>query len=122
MTLSCQERVDDNLKRELENLKKLWDAQGQYIEDLGSLDEYVLGFDFVELDTFTDQTRAYWRLQLSWGGPADEFRAYVKDNYKIAEIIDIEYWFLDWWDGAFLTLVNEDFDLLLEIFKYFMGI
>ena len=55
-----------------------------------------LCWDYVEKGTFDDQERGYFRLQLSWGGPGDEFRIYVDDN----SIDYIEYWYLDWYDGA----------------------
>lgn len=70
-----------------------------------SLYDYVnqnsLSWDFVERDTFTDQERGYYRLQLSWGGPSDEFRIYVDhDGRGFLNIDKIEYWYLDWFDGA----------------------
>jgi len=63
-----------------------------------------LSWDFVERETFEGQTRPYFRFQLSWGGPSDEFRIYV--NYD--QSIDyIEYWYMDWFDGAYIT-IDED--------------
>ena len=37
----------------------------------------------------------------SWGGPSDELRGYVNEN---RELHRLEYWFLDWMDGAKLEL------------------
>ena len=56
----------------------------------------------------------YWRLQLSWGGPSDEFRIYWNIENGIYRI---DYWFLDWYDGAKITLNkhDEDFSLLRRI-------
>ena len=56
-----------------------------------------LCWDYVEKGTFDDQERGYFRLQLSWGGPSDEFRIYVDYDKSIDYI---EYWYLDWYDGA----------------------
>ena len=56
-----------------------------------------LCWDYVEKGTFNDQERGYFRLQLSWGGPGDEFRIYVDYDKSIDYI---EYWYLDWYDGA----------------------
>ena len=56
-----------------------------------------LCWDYVEKGTFDDQERGYFRLQLSWGGPGDEFRIYVDYDKSIDYI---EYWYLDWYDGA----------------------
>ncbi|RAL69810.1 hypothetical protein C1G87_0918 [Dehalococcoides mccartyi] len=64
--------------------------------------------------TFQDQKRGYFRWKLSWGGPADEFRFYTDENL---DAVDIEYWFLDWYDGASQSLSREDYSLLDEIFQ-----
>ncbi len=66
-------------------------------EDLKDPEFEGLGFDYVEPHTFQDQLEGYWRWQFSWGGPSDELRAYInKDN----SIHRLEYWYLDWGDGA----------------------
>jgi len=76
------------------------DENDQY-EGYEDLFDYVnqtgLCFDYVEKGTFTDQERGYFRYQLSWGGPSDEFRIYVDYDKSIDYI---EYWYLDWYDGA----------------------
>ena len=73
-------------------------------EDLKDREFYALGFDYVEPHTFTDQVEGYWRWQFSWGGPSDELRAYVNEH---REIHRLEYWYLDWGDGAHV-LVQQD--------------
>ena len=70
-------------------------------EDLQNPEFEGLGFDYVEPHTFTDQLEGYWRWQFSWGGPSDELRAFVNEN---KEIHRLEYWFMDWMDGAKLEL------------------
>ena len=70
-------------------------------EDLQDPEFEGLGFDYVEPHTFTDQLEGYWRWQFSWGGPSDELRAFVNEN---KEIHRLEYWFMDWMDGAKLEL------------------
>ena len=37
---------------------------------------------------------------MSWGGPSDELRFVVGASH---EIIFVEYWLLDWFDGASIT-------------------
>ena len=70
-------------------------------EDLQDPEFEGLGFDYVEPHTFEHQLEGYWRWQFSWGGPSDELRAYInKDN----SIHRLEYWFMDWMDGAKLEL------------------
>ena len=68
-----------------------------------------LCFDRVEAGTFKDQRAGYWRWQLSWGGPSDDFRLY--DNG------DLEYWYLDWFDGACVKVQDEIFENIMANFK-----
>ena len=63
-----------------------------------------LCFDFVEANTFEDQNCGYWRFQMSWGGSSDEFRIYTDYDKNINYI---EYWYMDWFDGASIR-VNDD--------------
>lgn len=77
--------------------------------------EYGLSFDYVAPHTFTDQREGYWRWQLSWGGPSDEFRFYA-EPIGSSHPHKIEYWFMDWFDGAHLTIRGEDEELLRAIF------
>lgn len=75
------------------------DEEGHKIGDeLGPLSEYGLSFDYVAPGTFTDQLEGYWRYQLSTGGPGDEFRFYASSPTD--KCYRVEYWFLDWGDGA----------------------
>tara|TARA_R100000808_G_C2112551_1_gene126200 strand:- start:309 stop:794 length:486 start_codon:yes stop_codon:yes gene_type:complete len=87
-----------------------------YYEDFFDyINQYGLGFDYVEKGTFEDQERGYFRYQLSWGGPSDEFRIFVDWD---GSIDFIEYWLLDWWDGANIT-ISED-SLSYEICSWFL--
>jgi hypothetical protein len=116
---TCTDRVEENLKGRVNDLRKLWKAYCDGDEDvdgLGSIYEYGLAFDYVAPETFDDQNRGYFRYQISYGGPSDEFRFYAGPDFVLYEI---EYWFLDWFDGAKITLQGEDFSLLTEIFEWF---
>lgn len=64
------------------------------------LNEYALSLDYVEPRTFPNQKRGYKRYQISWGGPSEEFRMYSSPTV-------IEFWYLDWFDGAKITLDPE---------------
>ena len=84
---TCAELVDEQWRQRQEDLKD---------------PEYeALGFDYVAPHTFNDQAEGFWRWQFSWGGPSDELRAFVNEN---KEIHRLEYWFMDWMDGAKLEL------------------
>ena len=87
---TCAERIDEQWQQRREDLKDP-EFEG-------------LGFDYVEPHTFTDQLEGYWRWQFSWGGPSDELRAFVNEN---KEIHRLEYWFMDWMDGAKIDLTQE---------------
>ena len=116
---SCKERVSPHLKSRIDDLERLWKAyqEGREdCEDLGNIYEYGLCFDYVPKGTFRDQKIGYFRYQLSWGGPSDEFRFYCDETF---EPYRIEYWFLDWFDGAKKTLTGNNFELLKEIFDWF---
>ena len=81
----------------------------QYINELG------LSFDYVEPNTFNDQKEGFWRWQLSWGGPSDEFRIFVNEDNKIYKI---EYWYMDWFDGA--SIIVKDSLIYHIIEEYFL--
>ncbi len=119
---TCADRVSEHLDDRLEDLQKLWklwlsDCEASD-EDLGNMYEYGLCFDYVAPDTFSDQHEGYFRYQLSYGGPSDEFRIYANKSIEHAWVVyRIEYWFLDWFDGASITLEGENLDFLKEIFQ-----
>jgi len=54
-----------------------------------------LDFSYIEPNTFEKQSKGYWRWQLSWGGPSDEFRYYHFDHDK-KKIKSMEYSYMDW--------------------------
>ena len=113
---TCKQRIREHYRSRVSDLRRLIaaDQAGQEdgVEDLGTLNEYGLSFDYVAPGTFSDQRRGYWRYQLSWGGPGDEFRFYCDEN---RQPVRIEYWFLDWFDGARITLRSgRDFSMLRD--------
>ena len=116
---SCKERVAEHLKSRLSDLRRLWAAYEkgkEEVEDIGSIYDYGLCFDYVAPGTFHDQRRGYFRYQISWGGPSDEFRFYCDENLDVQRV---EYWFLDWFDGAKKILHGEREALLLKYFEWF---
>ena len=90
---SCQQLVQGEFEARLEDLKVPDPEDENYIEGLC--------FDYVDPNTFNDQKEGYWRWQLSWGGPGDEFRIYINPNKSVHRI---EYWYMDWYDGAHVAL------------------
>jgi len=82
-----------------------------------ALENYGLCFDYVAPHTFTDQPEGYYRWQLSWGGPSDEFRIYVDD---MCRPVRVEYWFMDWWDGAKVDVNLEVYSYIEAAIAYFL--
>lgn len=115
---TCRQRLGPHLQGRIADIRKLWAAYGagQEETDEGSIHEYGLSFDYVAAGTFQDQRVGYWRWQLSWGGPSDEFRFYADPGWKLTRI---EYRFMDWWDGAGLELKGDDETLLTELWDWF---
>mgnify|MGYP006353200869 FL=1 len=85
--------------------------------EYGNLNEYGLSFDYCYS---TRNSPGYFRYQLSWGGPSDEFRIYAdkRGEYRW-NIWKIEYWFMDWFDGAHKTLSGDDFKFMEELITGF---
>ena len=75
-------------------------------DDLEEFYQYGLDFSFVEPETFKNQHIGYYRYQLSWGGPSDEIRFYRCGK--------IEYWYMDWFDGACKIITDKDWALWLQ--------
>ena len=112
---SCAERVQGELKQTIEVLEILLNLEPEEEhEDFGSLFDYGLSLDYVEPNTFEDQEQGYVRYQLSWGGPSDEFRYYVSYD---GSPYHIEYWFLDWYDGAHIELTGYYKDVMMEVWE-----
>ena len=122
---SCADKVQENFndrEKDFVQAKEFYDkyedaTEGEQIaleafnEDVSGYEDffdyinnYGLCFDYVERGTFTDQERGYFRFQLSWGGPSDEFRIYVDYDKQITHI---DYWFLDWGDGASVRIPED---------------
>ena len=96
---SCKERVRAEYRREIATIRKLWE---QYVanpeahdDEYGNWTEHGLCFAYVPPGT--DQKRGFFRYQISTGGPGDEFRFYCDERLQLTRV---EYWFLDWFDGA----------------------
>ncbi len=119
--LTCEQRVSAEFEKEIRTLRALWatyceDVEAYNEDEEARLSEYGLSFDYVAPNTFDDQPEGYWRYQISWGGPSDEFRFYGEMvNEWRAVIHRIEYWFMDWFDGASHTLHGDEFKFMDEL-------
>ena len=99
----CADLVNKNYQSRLNEISSAYNNDDLNISEW--LSEYGLNWDYVLPDTFDNQSQGYYRWQLSWGGPSDEFRIYTDQNKNIQSV---EYWYLDWFDGASITVDNEE--------------
>jgi len=104
--MTCKDRIRDQWAGRKADLRVfMGDPDGN--EDIGSFYDYGLAFDYVTPGTFKDQTRGYWRYQLSWGGPSDEIRFYGEVQGFRAALDRADYHFMDWFDGAKINVTDE---------------
>lgn len=124
---SCKERWKEHKDSRMADLRRLWKARCEgedspyhkrVAAELGDFHEYGLSLDYVAPGTFRDQKRGYWRYQISWGGPGEEFRFYGEElgEYK-ASLDRVTFVFLDLFDGHERVLVGKDAELMEEIFQ-----
>lgn len=134
---TCSDRIGAHLQGLLIDLQAMINPEGmslaerqQFVDDFGldahpddedfasvALDtfyEYGLDFGWIAPGTFGDQPQGYYRYQLSWGGPSDEFRFFVNPDLSCWRV---EYWFLDWNDSAHVEIQGDDRDLLLQVWN-----
>ena len=111
---TCAERVAGQWESRKEDFRAILDAECAGLEpgdegwpeQYGPFNEYGLWFDYVAPDTFDDQPEAFFRYGLSTGGPGDELRFY--HDAGATYCYRIEYWFLDWFDGAMLDVTHDE--------------
>ena len=108
--VTCKDLVQEAFESRMEDIRTLYNAENQKAEELGHLSEYGLSMDYVEAGTFERQRAGYRRYQLSWGGPSEEFRIYDND--------DVEFWYLDWFDGACVDVTGNDADIIRAMTEY----
>jgi len=92
MQKSCNERIGEAFEETMKDIRTLW--------NVGSLYNYGLSIEHVD---------GYYRYLISWGGPSREFRVYENG--------DVEFWFLDWYDGASIPVFGEDAEIIKEIIR-----
>jgi hypothetical protein len=116
----CKDKVKDAFKSRYADIMALYqadcDGKEEGLEDLGTIFEYGLSFDYVAPHTFRDQRVGYFRYQISWGGPSEEFRIYTNPDFTPYKI---EFWYLDWFDGAPYKLTGKRFEKFYDFFMSF---
>ena len=96
---TCKELINEKFNQVEQDYKEASEDLFDYANST------ALSWDYIEAGTFEDQEDGYYRLQLSWGGPSDEFRIYTT---QYADEIDvIEYHYMDWFDGASINVPQD---------------
>jgi len=138
---SCEERIDDEYKREMSRIAEALAGQEYYCRECGEHfhDEYDHGemdecpecySDVIAMVDDNQETRedyeggilefskeTVYKVLLSTGGPADGFRLRVdSDGY----ITGADYFFQDWFDGAVKPVVGDDLESLREMFGHWV--
>jgi len=105
----CKDLVADNWKSRKNAFQSWYDQamEGGEMdnEEYGSFYDYGLSVDYVEPGTFDGQNEGYGRYQLSWGGPSDELRFFFSPRGNVP--YRIEYWYMDWFDGASIEITDD---------------
>jgi hypothetical protein len=115
----CESGIEKEFESRIHDFRTLMDADSNGAEDaeLGRLDDYGLCFDYVAPGTFDDQREGYFRYQISWRGPSDEFRFFVNSDLTCHRV---ECWFLDWFDGAHRVCRGESETVILPLWHRFV--
>ena len=117
---TCAELIFSRKESRMTELRELWDAycdpdnEDNLTDDGECLDDFGLSFGYVEPHTWDDQPIGYWRYQLSWGGPSDEFRFHDTGR--------IEYRYHDWYDGAGADLEGDEYALMKDLAEAVFGL
>lgn len=131
---TCEQRIDAELASRIEDISLLMRAANADDIREFTTDERDtlagLGVDVDEFDSETARTildeyplsigvRTVCTVQLSWGGPSDEFEFDIEDGRIESAIV---YRFKDWFDGASRTVDDESVEAwlssLAEIAQY----
>jgi len=123
---SCKERIGSAYEIAMKMERDLWEMYLMGNDEIHpehecTFPDHFLWFDYVPAGTFADQNLGYFIYQLSTGGPGDEFRFFAsKGQGGRWFVYKVEYWYLDWFDGAKIELCGPEKSLLVEIFdEYF---
>ena len=95
---TCEDRITEAIISRGEDFTRFMNAEDE--ETIEEFYNYGLCIDMVSVGTFRDQTEPYLRYQISYGGPSEELRFYQNGT--------VEFWFLDWFDGAHKNISSMD--------------
>ncbi len=102
---TCEERIDEELSHELERIREALAAEERNDDEPRS--DYEMGILEVTLQTKIE-------FLLSTGGPADGFCLTFDSE---GTMVEAEYFFQDWYDGATRTLSAENSELVERMLR-----
>jgi hypothetical protein len=108
--LTCAERIEEELRGRVKVFEAALRGEypdGEYEDFIEWINEYALAYS-------EDPHYRAKRLELSWGGPQDYF-LFFEDG-------TIEYWFLDWFDGANVELFGHDYEVMAQVRDILEGV
>ena len=111
---TCEGRIDSELESRVADMKDIRARQNSDDNEVSEEaheehNEWPLSVDLKRIVT----------IQVSWGGPSDEFRCEVDDDGKIEAI---EYRFMNWFDGASREVTDDEvFDFLQDYVDLQLG-
>ena len=95
---TCEDRITESIISRGEDFKRFMNSENEETQE--EFYNYGLCIDMVNVGTFKDQKEPYLRYQISFGGPSEELRFYQNGT--------VEFWFLDWYDGAHKIITSLD--------------
>ena len=95
---TCADRITGSIISRGEDFTRFMNSEDE--ETTEEFYNYGLCVDMVSVGTFKDQNEPYLRYQISYGGPSEELRFYQNGT--------VEFWFLDWYDGASKIITSLD--------------
>lgn len=117
---TCAEKVRGAYRSRMADIKRLWNLYKKDPEartrDGAQWNEYGLSFDYVPAGTFNHQKHGFFRYQISYGGPSEEFRFYSDEQLNLTSC---NFHFLDWFDGASVKVTGRNLETWLEIWEDF---
>ena len=95
---TCADRITESIISRGEDFTRFMNSEDEETQE--EFYNYGLDISMVDMGTFRDQTEPYLRYQISYGGPSEELRFYQNGT--------VEFWFLDWYDGASKIITSLD--------------
>lgn len=108
-TKTCEDLIDSMLAKRIKEIKGAMKSEKRREEFEGGI--------------LAISKSAVYKIELSYGGPQDYFTVEVSEDGQGNKTIEsIQYHYLDWFDGAARTLVDEDFKAAEECFSSLLGL